>query len=893
MVGRFLATRGIVDLMTGTTLIREEHVTRHEFSVYRDGNLALHLDLKTTSDDEAPGIRIGETEHAVNNNWHDFQFTLGSNGFSQLNPEAVRADRPVRLVLDYRPDDSPNQLIGFMFASNVDQWALFHGGTILASRTGFENGPIITAHDSEPALEPPPPTTTEAPTPIFSFTQDSYTVTEGETVSIGVRKSGGAATDFSLVRVGGSVEAADFALDAQDEVEISTGQRVRVDTAVGRFNLLGIQIGAEDAEVVIPLPIQWDSLSETPETLVLQLEPNIDFEFEFGEYRTTTITILNVVQTTPAKPVIQWRAEDLAITINEHGGTDTGHQFVGGHYTPTIEVEVRLDIQPAGAVPFDNVMIGVSGTAAGSIYASDGDDFSITQPTVTQGPHVIVLPPDNIRSGLTSVRFDVLVDQTHGEPDETIILTLQPDDSAYDLGANTVATITITDIPPTTQPPPPQVVSWESADYSGVEPVAGEHAEDAYDEVRISVSRVGGIDRPVLFDISHGASVVSGTDHTRYADGIDLSVQDVSPVSGSPNRYQLAADRSTFTLRIYRDDLVEGDETVTLTLIAGDGYTFDETDDRHITTVTLTDNPPPQTVGWGSTAYSGVEPVAGEHAEDAYERVRVTITRDGGVDRPVLFDVSHGAGVVLGTAYADDVDVVMDGVVSTDVNNRYQLAADRNGFYLRVHRDYLLEGDETLTLILVQGPGYVPDTAANRHIATVTLTDTPPLPIPAGERWFEWSLTIEGRGARYIHYRVNGEFRTRNTTGTIRESDVYYHVARIEIINTNSDTTSDGAVIDLVNGELNGSAEGITVYHDFEFELPGVDATGPFYFSVNSQAQDPAHATIFMAERTSDSAKWGTHNHLPLRFWDTFSASENPITLTSPTGPVVSEKIRQ
>ena len=778
-VGRFLVATGIVDLATGTTIIREENLARHEFSVYRGDNLEFYLDLKTTPETQDPGLRIGDTEYAVNNNWHDFQFELGASGFSSFNPEAVRSDRPVRLVVDYRLEpNSASRLIGFMFAANVDKWALFHSGTVLAARSGFESGPVISVHSGEPTLElppPAPPTTTSAPAPTFSFTRDHYTVTEGETVRIGVRKTGGAQADFSLVRIGGSAASSDFVVDAYAGVELSTGQFVRVDTAVGRFNLLGIRTDAGAAEVVIPLQTKWDTLSESPETLELRLEIDTDLGFEFGEYRTTTITILNAAPTTAAKPVIQWRGEDLNITINEHGGTDTGHQFVGDHYTPTIEVEVRLAITPAGAVPFDNVLIGVSGTAAGSIYPIDGDDFSITRPTLTLEPHVIILPPDNIRSGLVGVRLNVLVDQVHGEPDETIILTLQPDNSAYTLGANTVAAITITDIPPTTLPLP------------------------------------------------------------TTTDPLDQSDQTAAPTTPAP----------------------------------------------------------PQLVSWGSAAYSGVEPAAGDHAEDAYHRVRVTITRAGGVDRPVLFDISHGAGVVLGTEYADNVDVVIDGVVSTDLNNRYQLAAARYGFYLRVHRDYLVEGDETLTLILVQGPGYVPDTAANRHITTVTLTDTPPLPIPAGERWFEWSLTIDGRGARYIHYRVRGEFRTRNTTGTVREADVYYHVIGIEIIDTHSDTTYAGAVIDLVNGELNGSAEGITVYHDFEFELPGVGATGPFYFSVNSEAQDPVHATIFMAERTSDLAKWGTHNHPPLRFWDTFSASENPITLTSQAGPVVREKIRQ
>jgi hypothetical protein len=209
-----------------------------------------------------------------------------------------------------------------------------------------------------------------------------------------------------------------------------------------------------------------------------------------------------------APAVLQFSA--ASYTVNENQGT------------ATITVTRTGDTSAAASVNF----------ATSNGTATAGADYTATSGTLT------------FAAGDTSKTFTVpIIDDTLIEPDETINLTLTSPAGAT-LGTQSTATLTIH----SDDVAQPGVLQFSAASFS---------ANENQGVVTITVTRTGGSNVPVSvnFATSNGTAT-AGSDYTATSGTLNFAVGETS---------------KTFAVTILDDTLVEGPETVTLTLTNATG----------------------------------------------------------------------------------------------------------------------------------------------------------------------------------------------------------------------------------------------------------------------------------------------------------------------------------
>jgi hypothetical protein len=157
------------------------------------------------------------------------------------------------------------------------------------------------------------------------------------------------------------------------------------------------------------------------------------------------------------------------------------------------------------------------------------------------------------------------VDDDTPEDEETVVLTLSPD-AGYVVESPDSATVAIAD----SEPPPPTVTvvaTDESASESGPDPGA------------VTIRRTGSTDSALIVTYSIAGTAVNGVDYTKLSGSVTIPP---------------ASESATVTISPIDDAVVEGDESVVLTLTTGDAYRVGSPSSA---TVTLADNDTPPTGG--------------------------------------------------------------------------------------------------------------------------------------------------------------------------------------------------------------------------------------------------------------------------------------------------------
>ncbi len=184
--------------------------------------------------------------------------------------------------------------------------------------------------------------------------------------------------------------------------------------------------------------------------------------------------------------------------------------------------------------------------------------YTIGGSAANPADYTIAASPLIIPANQQSATFNItVVNDTNFESDETVVLTLQTPTNAT-LGATTVDTVTITDddfIP---------VVNFSTAAQS-----AGEGTGTVTLTVNLSGAAFSNVSIP--YSVT-GGSATSGTDFT---------------LSASPLVVQAGATTGSITLNLIDDSLIEGNETVTVTLGTPTNGTLGGTPAQ---TVTINDN---------------------------------------------------------------------------------------------------------------------------------------------------------------------------------------------------------------------------------------------------------------------------------------------------------------
>ncbi|WP_354613395.1 Calx-beta domain-containing protein, partial [Sediminicola arcticus] len=230
-----------------------------------------------------------------------------------------------------------------------------------------------------------------------------------------------------------------------------------------------------------------------------------------------------------------------SVTIAQNGnGFETGP--LSSSFTVTV----------ASGAGTDGI-VDVNYSVLGSSTATSGSDYTALSGTVT-----VVYTTTS--GGSSNIAVDVL-DDVLVEGDETVIVELTAD-AAYDLGTPNTATVTITDNDSYTAS-----ISATVATATEAGTTAGEFTVD------LGTVNTTGSAIVVNYAISTGGSnATNTTDYTTL--GTSVSIAD-------------GQQTNTIPVTPVDDALVEGNETVILTLASGTGYALGT---PNTATVTITDN---------------------------------------------------------------------------------------------------------------------------------------------------------------------------------------------------------------------------------------------------------------------------------------------------------------
>jgi|GEM_PF-1199688 len=379
------------------------------------------------------------------------------------------------------------------------------------------------------------------------------------------------------------------------------------------------------------------------------------------------------------------------------------------------------------------VNVNLSGTAG---LTGDYSATGFTSFNTSTGAAVVTF------SGESSTAIVTIspTDDTTGEPDETVVFTLGAG-SGYGLGAQTVATGTIIN--------DDTAVSVSLAPASVNENSATGHV--------YTFTRTGDTSTALTVNFGVGGTALFTSDYT--ASG-------ASAFTASTGSVVIPIGQSSVnvTLVPVNDVLVEGDETITLNVAAGSGYSPAGSP----ATGTILDN------DTATITYSSATSTVGEGAGNDALSFTLNITADGTGTAALASDVTFNVTKTGGTALDAGTDYTLPGGPITFAAGAVNGATKTAG--LAITNDALVEGNETAILGLTMGAstagGKVTIGAANSHTTTITDNDTATITYSAAT-----SSVNEGAGNDALGFVLT---ITADGTGTpMLTKDVTFNVTTV------------------------------------------------------------------------------------------------------------------
>ncbi len=427
------------------------------------------------------------------------------------------------------------------------------------------------------------------------------------------------------------------------------------------------QAGAEFAVVdVAPTP---DSVTEPTETVILQLDT---IAGAIGGYDVNTFLEVVGSIVDAATPIINIVLEPQVVDE----GSQT-HLFYGFSRSGSTNDALTVNYN-------------ISGTAT---FGADYNQTGASSFDGTSGSITFAIGSSTANLEITPVTDAIL------EPDETIVLTLA-DNQNCAIGNNNNSTGTIRDVPAII----PATVSL-ALNRATVN-------EDGIPNLSYTFTRDGLTDRPLTVRYQIAGTAIEDTDYSTLGTSTGESLR----------TFDFAAGASTFTIRVdpTADAVVEGDETVSLTLLpAGLGYGNTEYIVNNSAAVlgTIIDGGLPLPVIDISLASASV-------TEDGQANLVYRFTRSGSTNQPLTIRYSVGGTAAFTADYAQS-----GGNGFTDNTGSITFAANSNTVLLAVDpvADTVSESDETVVLTLVDDPTYTINSSSSSSSGTIV--DVPPIVI--------------------------------------------------------------------------------------------------------------------------------------------------------------------
>ncbi|MCZ6688507.1 MAG: hypothetical protein O7H41_02770 [Planctomycetota bacterium] len=313
--------------------------------------------------------------------------------------------------------------------------------------------------------------------------------------------------------------------------------------------------------------------------------------------------------------------------------------------------------EAGGMIAINVTRVGGVGNAVSVDYAtSDGS-------AVAPGDYTPAMGTLNWLAGdSTNKSFNVtIIDDGDVEGDETINLTLSNAGGGATLGSPITADIGIAD----NDTPPAGAVQLISTTFSVIE---------GGGTIDITVSRTGGSTGAVSVDY-------------RTADNTATAGMDYNATSGTLNWLDADVADKFFTVAIIDDVVMEGDETVDLTLSNPLGGVALGT--QSMATLTIVDNDGPSA---GDLQFSTATYLAGAYSDPWV----ITVSRTGGSAGAVTVDYATSDGTALA---ASDYTAALGTLSWADTDT-----ADKT-FTVTITDDVLAEGNEDLNLTLSNPTG--------------------------------------------------------------------------------------------------------------------------------------------------------------------------------------------
>ncbi|HSJ28544.1 MAG TPA: Calx-beta domain-containing protein [Acidimicrobiia bacterium] len=357
-------------------------------------------------------------------------------------------------------------------------------------------------------------------------------------------------------------------------------------------------------------------------------------------------------------------------------------------------------------------------TRTGEVTSELEVDYTVTG-TATPGADYIALSGTATfaAGAATTVIIVTPIDDAEVEGDETVIVTIEAN-AAYDLGDDTEATITIVDNDTVVLPEIEVVASDATATEEG-------QTTGAFTFTRTGdVTDALEVDYTVTGTATAGADYVALSGTATFAAGAATTVVLVTPID---------------------DALVEGNETVIVTIAAGAAYTVGDDDQA---TVTIIDNDVLPTVEVTATDDTATE--------EGTTTGAFTLTRTGDVSGTLTVDYT-----VTGTATAGADYVALSGTAT------FAVGAATAVVLVTPIDDALVEGNETVILTLDAGATY---SLGDDIQATVTIIDNDeednrPQPPPAFVIPFDKSDCKKGGWQEFGVFKNQGDCVSFAATG--------------------------------------------------------------------------------------------------------------------------------
>ncbi|MCC6322169.1 MAG: hypothetical protein IT438_12120 [Phycisphaerales bacterium] len=213
------------------------------------------------------------------------------------------------------------------------------------------------------------------------------------------------------------------------------------------------------------------------------------------------------------------------------------------------------------------------------------------------------------------------IDDTIGEGEETIILTLEREGGYVVHATGGTATVRITDNEP--------VVSVTATDAA-----AGENGNNG----TFTIRRTGSTDEAIVVVYTITGTATAGDDYQRIDGFVTIDAESAS---------------ATVTVTPIYDLLTESAETVILTLAAGDGYRVDPAPAKSRATVTVANAPAVDLLAAGLTYSTGPHPLSSTGSQLA---LGVSMSNAGAAAAGVF---RYEVRLSLNTVWGDDDDVVV------------------------------------------------------------------------------------------------------------------------------------------------------------------------------------------------------------------------------------------